>query len=330
MNLKKTVKYILFLAIGVAIFWWVYRDMEAEKLVDQLKGLNYFWLSLSVILGILAHFVRAMRWNLLIHPLGYKPKLHNSFFAVLILYLTNLIIPRAGEISRCTVLAKYENIPATKLIGTVIIERIFDVITLLFFAVIIFFTNLDVFQRFFDTHPEMQEGFTNLLSARNIIILILLAVVGIGTLIFLGKKSNNKIIKKIQKLKNEFFEGMKSVMQLEKKGLFLLETLAIYLIYFLMLYLVFFAFAPTSHLTVRVGMVTFLLSGLAMMVPVQGGIGPWHFMVIESLFIYGISKDDGKVFALIAHTSTNLIFLIVGVIALILLPVFNRNRQQNL
>ncbi len=323
MNWKNILKYLLFFAVGVAIFWWVYRDLDTEELMGSLKELNYFWLALSVLLGITAHFLRAVRWNLLIHPLGYNPKLHNSFLAVLILYLTNLIIPRAGEVTRCTVLAKYEKIPATKLIGTVIVERIADVIALVFFAIIIFFTNLDVFQRFFDTHPEMQQGFSELLSIRNILILIALATIGIGTLIFLNKNSNNKLIQKIQKLKNEFFEGLKSVLQLKKKGLFIFHTIIIYLIYFLMLFLVFFAFEPTSHLTVRVGLVTFLLSGFAMMVPVQGGIGAWHFLVIESLTIYGIERVDAKIFALIAHTSTNLIYLVIGVIALILLPVFN-------
>lgn len=328
MNWKKTLKYLLFFAAGVAIFWWVYRDLDMEELLSQLKNLNYFWLILSVILGIFAHFLRAMRWNLLIHPLGFRPKLYNTFFAVLILYLTNLIIPRAGEVSRCTVLAKYEKIPASKLIGTVIVERMVDVIVLLFFSVLIFVLNLDVFQRFFDTQPEMQQRLFDLLSIRNILILVAVGIAGVTFFILLNRKSTNTLIVKIQKIKNEFNEGLKSVLKIKNKGAFFIQTIAIYLIYFLMLFLIFFAYEPTSHLTIRIGLITFLLSGLAMMVPVQAGIGPWHFMVIESLLIYGVSREDAQIFALVAHTSTNLIYLVIGVIALILLPIFNRESRE--
>lgn len=327
MDWKKTIKYVFFFAVGVAMFWWVYKDLDTDKLIKNLRQVNYFWLIITLLLGILAHFVRAIRWNLLIQPLGYKPRLHNSFFSVLILYLTNLILPRAGEIARCTVLARYEKIPASKLIGTVIIERMVDLVTLLLIAIIIFFINLDVFQKFYETHPNLQNTLSNLLSVKFILILILLGISVIAILMFLNRKSDNKIIVKVQKLKKEFFEGIKSILQLEKKGAFIILTFTIYLFYFLMLYLVFFAYPPTSHLTVKIGLITFLLSGLAMIVPIQGGIGLWHIMVIESLFVYGIDKENGEIFALIAHTSTQLIYLIFGVIAFILLPIFNRTKQ---
>jgi hypothetical protein len=123
-------------------------------------------------------------------------------------------------------------------------------------------------------------------------------------------------------------EGIQSIMKMENKWKFIGHTLFIFLLWLLMLYAVFLAFGPTSHLPITTGMVVFMMGGLAMLAPVQGGIGPWHFMVYETLFLYGIDKTDGKIFALIAHTSTNLIYLIFGIIALMILPIVNSNRKS--
>jgi hypothetical protein len=256
--------------------------------------------------------------------LGYRPKKINSFLAVLILYMTNLVIPRAGEVARCTVLAKYEDIPASKLIGTVVIERFADVIALFSFAVIIILTNLEVVSRFFEAHPAIYENILKFLSVKYIIASVaVLIIFFLLIIVFKSHLKKNRIVKKIILLKNEFVEGIKSISRLKNTWLFIGHTVLIYLMYLLMLYVVFFAYEPTQNLSLQVALVTFLMGGLAMLAPVQAGIGPWHFMVIETLILYGIDKYEGKVFALIAHTSTNMIYLVIGVIAFILLPVIN-------
>jgi hypothetical protein len=121
-------------------------------------------------------------------------------------------------------------------------------------------------------------------------------------------------------------EGIKSIAKLENKWIFAGHTLFIFVMWLFMLYVIFKAYPPTEHLSLETGMITFLMGGLAMLAPVQGGIGPWHFMVYETLFIYGIDKADGKVFALIAHASTNLIYLVLGLAALLVIPLLNRKR----
>ena len=328
MKIKKIIQYIIFFSIGVFIFWWIYKDLPIEELKSVLRELKYEWIVLSIIFGITAHFSRALRWNMLIHPLGYRPKKINSFLAVLILYMTNLIIPRAGEVARCTVLAKYEHIPASKLIGTVVIERFADVIALFSLAIVIMLTNLEVVSRFFETHPAIYENILKFLSLKYLLAGAgLLVIFFVLLIIFRSKLKKNRIVQKIIQLKNEFVEGIKSISRLKNTWAFIGHTIFIYLMYLLMLYVVFFAYEPTAHLSLRVALVTFLMGGLAMLAPVQGGIGPWHFMVIETLILYGINVNQGKFFALIAHTSTNLIYLVIGVGAFILLPIINNSKN---
>lgn len=323
---KNFLKYSIFLLFGVALFWWIYKDLDFEKLKKGLSQINYFWIAVSLILGLVSHFSRAIRWKMLIKPLGYNPRTSNVFLSILILYLTNLIVPRAGEVARCTILGRYEKIPVSKLIGTMIVERIADVLAMMFLAVIIFAVNISVLKQFFVTHPELGENFAKLLSLTNILLGV--AVIALIAVIFVlvNPFKHSRFKDKIQKIKKEFKEGIKSIVHLENKWYFIGHTFFIFLMWLLMLYVVFLAYPPTSHLSIWIAMFTFMMGGMAMLAPVQGGIGPWHFMVIESLFLFGISKDDGAIFALIAHSSTNLIYLFWGLLAMMLFPLLNRRK----
>jgi hypothetical protein len=252
---------------------------------------------------------------------------------VLILYFVNLLLPRAGEVFRCTILSRYEKIPFAKLAGTVLVERLADFITLMFLALIIFASQLSVFISFFNNHPEVKDNLFHIFSIRNLIIglLIVLAIV-MSVMLFrryFRRKKHDKgniFIRKVRLIRQNFFEGIKSIAKLENRWLFVGHTFFIFIMWLFMLYVIFKAYAPTSHLSLQTGMITFLMGGLAMLAPVQGGIGPWHFMVYETLFIYGIDKADGKVFALIAHACTNLIYLFLGLAALLIIPLVNRKK----
>ncbi len=326
-------KYVIFLAIGVFLFWYLYKDYPFDEFLKSLKEINYFWIAVSVTLGILSQVSRAIRWNMLIRPLGYYPKFLNTFLSVLVLYLVNLIAPRAGEVARCTVLSRYEKVPFVKLVGTVFVERMADMITLMILAVLIISSQLRVFVKFFNMHPDIKTNLTKILSLKNILfgvggVILLFIIYIVLRKYFRSKKeeTNNSFINKLKSLKYNFIEGIRSILKLENKWYFIGHTMFIFLMWLLMLYVIFLAFPPTKHLSIWTGMITFLMGGLAMLAPVQAGIGAWHFMVYETLLIYGISKTDGQAFALIAHASTNLIYLILGTIALILLPILNRKR----
>jgi uncharacterized protein (TIRG00374 family) len=331
-------KYLLFLATGIFIFWWIYKDLPVEELKSAFKNINYLWIVVSLILGLLAQISRAIRWNMLIRPMGYQPKFYNTFLSVLILYFINLLAPRAGEVVRCSVLSKYEKIPFTKLIGTVFVERMADFVTLIFLAIVIILTQLGIFVRFFDVHPEMKAKLVTLLSIRNILfgisgLVILLVLYFIIRKYFSrkGRDSKSTFINKLKHIKYDVVEGIRTILKLENKWYFIGHTLFIFIMWLFMLYVIFLAYEPTKHLSIWTGMMVFLMGGLAMIAPVQGGIGPWHFMVYETLFIYGIDKAHGKIFALIAHTSTNILYyLIFGLIAFIMLPILNNSRSSKI
>jgi glycosyltransferase 2 family protein len=327
-------KYFIFLGLGVFVFWWVYKDEPFDKYKAAFSDLNYFWIAVSLVLSILSQISRAIRWNMLIKPLGYKPRLYNSYLSVLILYFVNLLLPRAGEVFRCTVLSRYEKIPFTKLAGTVFVERMADLITLMLLAFIILLSQFNVFVTFFNSHPDVKANLLGIFSLRNILLGVLVILILLSALIlfnryFTKKKAEkgNTFIKRIRLIRQNFMSGIKSIAQLENKWLFVGHTFFIFIMWLFMLYVIFLAYKPTSHLSLETGMITFLMGGLAMLAPVQGGIGPWHFMVYETLFIYGIDKADGKVFALIAHASTNLIYLFLGLAALLIMPLVNDRRK---
>jgi glycosyltransferase 2 family protein len=325
-NVKKVLIYTLFFALGIAIFWGIYRNIKPEELKVVLGNLNYWWILSCVLFGISSHLIRAIRWNMLIRSIGYEVRLSNSFLAVLVLYFTNLIIPRAGELSRCTILAKYEKIPISKLIGTVIMERITDVLVTIIIAIVIFTINISVLNRFLDMHPQLKTNFLKMLSINNLLVGILIIGLVILTVIYFKPFKNSKIGEKIKRIKQNLIEGISSITKLKNRWLYIFYSFLIFFLYLIMLYVVFLAFGPTSHLSIWTATFVFLMGTLAMLAPVQGGIGPWHFMVYETLFIYGIDKTDGKLFALIAHTSTSLIYIIIGLVAVILLPILNRTK----
>ncbi len=313
-------KYLVFFAIGILIFWLLYRKIEWQELVGALKGLKYFWLFVSVFLGLLSQVSRTLRWKMLIKPMGYNPLFSNTFLSVLVLYFVNLIIPRAGEVARCTVLARTDKIPFTKLIGTVFIERLADVVMLFLLALVIFAMNLSIVVRFFELHPAILANLQKFLSLKYILLLIVAAIVFIAAMIFLRKRlKKSKKKGKLVELKDQFVDGIKSILHMEKKWLFIGYTAFIFFMWLVMLYVVFFAYEPTNNLTLRAGMVVFLMGGLGMLAPIQGGIGPWHFMVVETLILYGIQREEGLIFALVAHTTTNLIYILFGGIALLIL-----------
>ncbi len=332
-------KYILFLAIGIVLFWGVYGDMDLQALKSALSHINYFWIAVSIILSIMSQVSRAIRWNMLITPMGYRPKLFNTFLSVLVLYLVNLFLPRAGEIGRCNVLSKYEKIPFSKLVGTVFVERLADLITLLILALIIIFSQLNKIRMIFDktrineivstfeNHKPQNAGmFTpkNILIAVGILMVLILVVVEFRKYLKRRREARGISLKrKIKEIRYNLVEGIKTISKLENKWYFIAHTLFIFLMWLLMLYVIFLAYEPTKNLSIFVGATTFLMGGLAMLLPIQGGIGPWHIMVILTLSVYNISIEHGQIFALIAHSTTNLIYIFLGLLALLILLVYN-------
>jgi uncharacterized protein (TIRG00374 family) len=315
-------KYVLLFGVGVFIFWKIYKG-EWGKVKETLKNLNYFWIGVSIVLSILSQISRAIRWNMLIRPLGHNPRLGNTFLSILVLYLVNLIVPRGGEVARCIVLSKSEKIPFTKLVGTVFVERLADLMTLTTLSLIVFITQIKILINLYNSIQEVNSGFSKLLTLKTLIIAIILIILLFAGLFLFraiikrNSGRNSSLLLKLRELKNNIIEGIKSIAKLKNKWYFIGHSLLIFILWFFMLYVIFLAFKPTSHLSLWTGIVTFLIGGIVMILPINGGIGVWHLAVSYTLVLYGIALEDGEIFALVAHTTTNLIYLILGLIAYI-------------
>ncbi len=221
-------KYFIFLGAGILVFWWVYKDEPLDKYKGAFQHLNYFWILVSIFFSVLSQISRAMRWNMLIRPLGYKPKLYNSYLCVLILYFVNLLLPRAGEVFRCTILSKYEKIPFAKLAGTVFVERLADLITLMLLAVVIIISQLRVFATFFNTHPDIRDNALHIFSLRNLLFALIAVLVIVSAFVLFNHYYNrnkhdrgNLFVKKIRLIRQNFLEGIKSIAKLENKWIFI-------------------------------------------------------------------------------------------------------------
>ena len=333
MKKRRIFNMLLFLVVGVLIFISIYRNLEFSEIRYALASLKYEWIILSGILGLTSHYIRALRWNLLIEPLSHKPGITNTYLAVLVLYLFNILIPRGGEFVRCTVINRYEKISFTRLLGTVVSERFSDLITFFLIVVVLIGVDISYFVQLLENSPRLAGAVDSIQNVAPYALVGLVMLAGILFLLFRrGNKSDHEP-NLVERLFIQFRDGMRTIMQIRgyrKKGLFVLYTILIISLWLLMLYVVFFAYAPTSGLTLQAAVITFTISSFAFILPIQAGFGAWHFIVIQCLLLFGVGMEQASVFALVAHTFTNLVFLMAGTIAFVLLPVVNNRRAGDL
>lgn len=322
----KLLKFLTFLSLGLLLFWLVYRGQDIDRIKSILTNdVNYLWIWISLFLGLLSHISRTLRWNLMIEPLGSKPRTLNTFLAVMVGYLMNLVIPRMGEISRCGVLARYEKMSFTKLVGTVVTERIIDMIMLLILTFIVIVTQFGEILQFLNNNPEINAKINSIAfspwAIAGIIILFILFY------LFRKRIKKSAAFSKVNEILSKFEEGVRSVKNMKHKGAFIFHSVFIWVMYYLMLYVVFFSFDFTSHLSAIAGLTVFVLGSFGMVAPVQGGMGTWHFMVVQTLVVYGIDKSDGLIYAFLAHSSMTFMMIIIGLISLLALPFINRKTK---
>jgi glycosyltransferase 2 family protein len=317
----QTLKFLAFLAVGILLLWFAFRNVNFSKLVAGLKEADYSWLLLSVLFGFIAFVSRARRWVLLVNALGFQPTTLNSFYALMTGYLANIALPRIGEITRCVALGKKEKIPVNQLLGTVVVERTIDFISLLIIMVVLIFTSGDQIGLFLKEsilNPIQQK--ISSLFGNTWIIWVILLLLGILTLILLirYKKDLRKIhfFSKMFDLARGIINGLKTITNLKRKWEFLFHTVFIWLNYALMTWVVVFSLESTSHLTFGDSIFILVIGGLAMSAPVQSGLGAFHYIVSRGLLIInGIPLEDGLVYALLTHESQMIFVTIIGTIS---------------
>lgn len=318
----QSLKFLGFLAVGLFLLWLAFRNVDFRSLTRNLREANYYWLVLSVFFGMVAFMSRARRWQLLIHPLGYKPSYWHTFHAMIIGYLANMALPRIGEITRCVSLGKKENLAVDKLIGTVIIERTIDFISIILLLIIIVFTSGTIINKFLNESIfiPFRDKVLSYVDFSWIFWLSIILLAFAGLFIVVRYRRNLRKIRffaKIFDIVKGILIGLKTIVILERKWEFLLHTFLIWVSYALMTWVVVFSLKSTSHISFWDSLIILVIGGLAMSVPVQSGFGAFHYAVSRALVVIeGVSLEDGLTFALLTHESQIIFEVLVGVISI--------------
>jgi glycosyltransferase 2 family protein len=327
----QTLKFLAFLAIGTLLLWVAFHNVDLKKLVIDLKQADYSWLLLSLLFGLFAYVSRARRWILLINPLGFRPSLKNSFYALMTGYLANIALPRVGEITRCVALGKKEKIPVDQLIGTVVVERTIDFISLMSIMIYLIFTSsedINVFLKDSILQP-LQDKVFSLFGVTWILWVILFALMVTTLFLTIRYKKNLRRIRFFSKmfdLAKGVINGLKTITNLERKWEFIFHTIFIWINYALMTWVVVFSVKSTSGLTFTDSIFLLVIGGLAMSAPVQSGLGAFHYIISRGLlFVKGIPLEDGLVYALLAHESQLIFVAIVGTISFFI--IFKKDKK---
>ena len=313
MDIKKVLKIVLPLALGSFLVWYSLSDISLEKLGNYFKEANYSFIFLGLFFGILSHLSRAYRWKFMLEPLGFKPKFTNSILAVLVGYLVNLAIPRAGEISRATVMTNYEKIPFEKAFGTIVAERIADLIMMLSIVAITLFVQYDFI------YDLLTKNFNPLKISIGFAILI------VGFYIFTSfvKKATSGFLLKIKTFVSGLIEGVTSIFKMKNKWAFIFHTVFIWAMYVAM----FWATIPAIEgLNVPFGgiLIGFIAGGFSI-AATNGGIGLYPIAVASALALFDIPAETATAFGWIMWTAQTAMIVIFGGLAFLLLPIYNKN-----
>lgn len=316
---KKFLKTFIPIALGVFLVWYSYSSTSAEErkqIIHYISNASPFWVGFSVIIGILSHISRAIRWNYMLKPLGYTPKLRNNVLIILMAYFANLGIPRSGEFLRATALTSYEGVPFEKGFGTIVTERVIDLIMLLVIIAIALALQTDIIIEF------LNEKGVNLIGAAGI---LLVGIVGLIVFLNIIRKSNSGFALKLKTFLNGLLDGISSILKMKNKWAFVFHTLFIWGCYIAMFWVIKYTVPETVNLSLSQLLVAFVGGAFAMSTT-NGGIGLYPIAVSTSLAIFGISSVSGDAFGWIMWIAQTLMVVLFGAISFMLLPLLNRNR----
>ena len=315
MNFKKTLKTILPLVLGGFLVWYSLSKISLETLLQYFKDANYSWITLGLFFGALSHLSRAYRWKFLLEPMGYKPNFGNSTMAVLVAYLVNYAVPRAGEVSRAAVMTNYEDIPFEKGFGTIVAERIADLIMMLSIIAITLFVQFDFIYELLTKNFDLTK--------------ILLGITILSTLFFVFtryvKKATSGIGLKIKTFFSGLVEGVTSILKMKNKWAFIFHTVFIWAMYVAM----FWATIPAiNDLNVPFGGVLIgFIAGAFSIAATNGGIGLYPVAVAGALALFGISEEPATAFGWIMWTAQTAMIIVFGGLAFLFLPIYNKNKK---
>ena len=304
------VNTVVSLVLGLFLLYIVFNNIDLNLFLERLDNLDYSWIYLSMFISIFEHVVRGYRWNLLMQTKQTNLSTYITTHILIVSYFFALFIPRFNDFVRCYLISKTNDIKVSSSLGTVVSERIFDLISLLIISLLFFIIEFDLFTNFFSTYILTNISFNVYYTT---IFFFVIAVI-ISFLYYLNKKSDAFSSKF-----SEFKKGVLSINKYYKNKKFLLSTLILWVIYFLMGYVIFFSLEETSNLAISSGIAVLVAGSLGMVVPVNAGIGAYHFLVASILISYNINYETGLFFATILHTSQIICLALLGIVSSLIL-----------
>lgn len=321
-NLISSIKILISVGLAGGLMYLVFRNVEWLEFWERAKSVDYSWVIASILLSIVAYVARAYRWNILLEPLGYNLKTSRTLLAVLIGYLANLALPRLGEITRCGVLNRNDKVAVPAALGSVVTERIIDVITLL---LLIFISLIAESERLLNF---LQTAYKDLNIPNYVLIVILLiGLAGIFVLI-LFVRNQHKLKGKFAELIKGFIAGFLSLKDIKRPVGFVLSTIILWVVYYLMSYIIVFSLPETSHLGLGAGFMLLITGGIALSLPVQSGFGTYHGMIAGMLLLYSVEETTGIFLATLLHTSQLVAIALFGGVALVISLIIRRKSTE--
>lgn len=327
-----SIQYLLLLALAGLLLYFSFRGVKWTDFIEGLKGCNFYWIAASVLVGISGFVFRGLRWRLLMLPLNKEVTSREAYDGVAIAYLTNFAFPRAGEIARCGVIAKTKKVTFEGALGTVVLERGFDMLCLLFWIFVLLLFKWNEFggflkdQLFAPIQERLSSSFVWVAAGA----VALVCIVCILAWIFRERLLKIGIFAKIAKLVKGLVQGLLTAFRMEHKWLFFFYTAALWGTYWLTSYTTIHAFPTVGHLDGTDALFLMIVGGLGWVVPVQGGLGAYHFVVSLALWsIYSIPQTTGVIFATISHESQALAMIVCGSLSLISISLSSKRQKNN-
>ncbi len=318
--MKKTLQNILRIlfpiALGGVILWWMYRGFQWEEVSAALSvDMRWGWMLLSFPFGILAQVFRGLRWRQMLEPMGECPRRRSCVNAVFLSYASSLVVPRVGELLRCGYLSRYEGTRMSRALGTVVTERVVDILLILLLTVFTVLWQVPVFVRFMSRTGLSVQGVVGSFSLTGWLVTALCGLVALLMVWYILRRLH--VLDKGRETVRGLVDGLLSVRHVRGKLLFWIYSVGIWLSYFLHFYLTFYCFSYTEHLGPTVALVAFVVGTFAVIVPTPNGAGPWHFAVKTVLMLYGVDGNNGAMFVLIVHSLQTLLVAALGLVGLV-------------
>lgn len=310
---KKALQIVIPILLAILLGWYSFSKIPFREIIPYFKSANYFWIGLGVLCGFFSHVSRAYRWNYLLQPIGYRIKLPNSIMAVFVAYLSNYGVPRSGEVLRAAVASNYENVSFDKAFGTIVAERIADMLVML---VIIFITLLIQFDYILNLLKQSVN------PDKLITLLFILITLSVFFFVYL-KKSNSEFSTKIKQFFIGLKEGAFSIFKMKNKWAFIAHTLFIWGMYVFMFYITTFAIKDLEGVTLGMILVAFIAASFTIALT-NSGVVAYPLAVLAAFALFGIAETPSFAFGWIMWSSQTLMIIIAGIISFIYLPIYNR------